>query len=229
MVELRKFFQLVNHRAYSNKAKQLVQVRLRNFPMVFVSFVVRFLFLLNLFSRVRFFSLLCVVSFMLSLLPFPSPFRLLTCSLLSLHPSFAAFFFRSFPGAQEYDQLRQGMLGWDEFSTMYQNCVYDERIGKEFFAYCSDKKRVTFRELQNFLQKEQNEPRASDSQYVASMVWDYVNMAGDHRDPRQPSMTLQEVSLFLGLFRKKYVVTPLLCCNFLPWLILCCVFTSLLL
>ena len=152
-------------------------------------------------SREVLFSPLCRL---FRALPAPFLFSYLSSYLFpTFFPSFLCRLLLFSLGAQEYDQLRQGMLGWDEFSTMYQNCIYDERIGKEFFAYCSDKKRVTFRELQNFLQKEQNEPRASDSQYVASMVWDYVNMAGDHRDPRQPSMTLQEV----GCVKERSVFT----------------------
>lgn len=77
---------------------------------------------------------------------------------------------------------------------MYHYHIYDEQIGRHFHNYCSDQTHFTFKELLTFFRDEQKEPHSTDP---ASLVWDFVNLAGGHRDPRQPSLTLPEVSLLI--------------------------------
>ena len=91
----------------------------------------------------------------------------------------------------------QGGLTFDDFSEMYHHYVFEDRIGRHFYTYCSDKNIITFQELQAFFRDEQNDPRAStDPQYVSSLVWDFVrqrkNMRG-YRDPRAPYLSMSEV------------------------------------
>ena len=91
----------------------------------------------------------------------------------------------------------QGGLTFDDFSEMYHHYVFDDRIGRHFYTYCSDKNIITYQELQAFFRDEQNDSRATDPQYVSSLVWDFVlqrkNMRG-YRDPRAPYLTMPEVS-----------------------------------
>ena len=75
---------------------------------------------------------------------------------------------------------------------MYLHTVYDDAIGRLFYKYSADKSRITFRELQAFFRDEQKDHRIPDA--IATLVWDFVSHSGGQRDPRQPILTIQEVS-----------------------------------
>ncbi len=83
-------------------------------------------------------------------------------------------------------------MAWEDFVKMYHNTIYDDQIGRYFQKYSADKSRITFRELQAFFIDEQKETMAENPQNVSRLVWDFVTHAG--RDPRQPILTMQEVS-----------------------------------
>lgn len=91
---------------------------------------------------------------------------------------------------------QHGALTFDDFCEMYHHFIFDERIGKRFNNYCSDKSILTYPELQEFFCDQQNDPHARDNGYVSSLVWDFVqrrkNMRG-YRDPRAPYLTREEV------------------------------------
>jgi phosphatidylinositol phospholipase C gamma-1 len=98
---------------------------------------------------------------------------------------------------QDFDSTHSGILTWDDFIHMYNSLVYDDQIGRCFHTYCADKSRISFNELLAFFRDEQKDARSSDPSYVANLVWDFVNLAGGHRDPRQPSLSMQEFVNFL--------------------------------
>ena len=67
------------------------------------------------------------------------------------------------------------------------------QIGEKFYPYCLDKQNLTFPELQGFFKEEQQDKRADDPSYIASLVCDFVQQPGKSQDADQPSLTLPEV------------------------------------
>ena len=67
------------------------------------------------------------------------------------------------------------------------------QIGEKFYPYCLDKQNLTFPELQVFFKEEQQDKRADDTSYIASLVCDFVQQPGKSQDADQPSPTLPEV------------------------------------
>ena len=98
---------------------------------------------------------------------------------------------------QEVDKLKTGEIGYEGFTQLYHNFVYDNKIfGEYFISYSNDRKLITAQELAEFIANEQKDIINSDLKSVQNMMKDFLNNSFS-RDSNDVYFTVKQFMNYL--------------------------------